>query len=229
MSFRTIAASAGMLAALTLAASSAASAETTGSSPAAASTHARAAKAQHRLVRPQREAKARRGKRARLALARHRHEPPAEPAADAVRRPTATAHADSTGDLREHSSAERRFREFLNPQSFAVVAAEELRSPRLAAAHFSSETAEPEIVVANSAAPVAVEEREGAPPIVARDQTAGDDSASKAPALAHSEPVPVERVAQSRKEPERMSYLRWFFVAWGGVLTLASAVRMAVG
>jgi hypothetical protein len=26
-----------------------------------------------------------------------------------------------------------------------------------------------------------------------------------------------------------MSFLRWFFIAWGGVLTFASAVRMAVG
>jgi hypothetical protein len=41
--------------------------------------------------------------------------------------------------------------------------------------------------------------------------------------------VPTQRVAQSEKEPDRMSFVRWFFIAWGGVLTLASAVRMAIG
>jgi len=229
MSFRAIAASAGMFAAVTLVTTSNAPAETAGSTPSAASAHARAAKAPHRVARPQHEAKARHGKRARIALARHRHRPPTEPAAEAERRPTASVHAESTGALRQHSSAARRFREFLNPQSFALVAGEDLRSPRLAAALFSSEIAEPEIVVANGTPPVAAETREGAPPIVAHDQTTADDSPSKVPALAHSDPVPLRRVAQSAKEPERMSFLRWFFVAWGGVLTFASAVRMAVG
>ena len=75
----------------------------------------------------------------------------------------------------------------------------------------------------------AAEPHEEAAPVVARDQTAGDDSPSAAPALAHSDPVKVQRAAPAEKEPEHMSFLRWFFVAWGGVLTLASAVRMAVG
>ena len=48
-----------------------------------------------------------------------------------------------------------------------------------------------------------------------------------APALAQS--VQVERAVPREKPSDGMSFLRWFFVAWGGVLTFASAVRMAVG
>ena len=226
MSFRTIAAGAGMLAALTFVATSTAPAETAGTKP-SASSHTRAAKPAQRVAKPQREAKARRGKRTRLARQRHRQ--PAEPTAHAARRPLASARAEGPAAVRQQTSAARRFREFLDPQSFALVANEQLRSPRLLAAHFSDEIADPELVLANATAPVADDPRAEAPAVVARDQTTGDDSASKAPPLAHSDPVQVQQVAQSEKEPDRMSFLRWFFVAWGGVLTFASAVRMAVG
>ena len=226
MRFHTIAAGAGMLAAVTFAATSTAPAQTAGAKP-SASTHTRAAKPQHRVAKPQREAKARRGKRARLARQRHRQ--PAAPVAEAVRRPTASAHAESPTALRQQASAERRFREFLNPQSFTVVATEQLRSPRLLAAQFSDEITDPELVLADATETVAAAPPAEAPPILAHEQTTGDDSPSKAPALAHSDPVQVQRAAQSENAPDRMSFLRWFFVAWGGVLTFASAVRMAVG
>jgi hypothetical protein len=97
------------------------------------------------------------------------------------------------------------------------------------AAQFSSEITDPELILADATGTLAAAPRAEPAPIIVRDQTIGDDSPSNAPALAHSDPVQVPRVAQSEKEPERMSFLRWFFVAWGGVLTFASAVRMAVG
>jgi hypothetical protein len=226
MRFRTIAAGAGMLAALSFAATSTALAQSAGANP-SASTHTRAAKPQHRVAKPQREAKARRGKRTRVARQRHRQ--PAEPAAETIRRPTASARAEGPTALRQQTSAERRFREFLNPQSFADMTSEPLRSPRLLAALFSSEITDPELDLESVTGTVAVTPRAETPPIIARDQTTGDESPSEVPALAHSDPVRVQRAAQTEKEPDRMSFLRWFFVAWGGALTFASAVRMAVG
>jgi hypothetical protein len=226
MSFRTIAAGAGMFAAVTLAATSTAPAEPATTKP-SAGTHTRAAKAPHRAVKPKREAKARHGKRTRLARQRHRQ--PAERVGQAARRPMAAAPVESLTALRQETSAARRFREFLNPQSFAVVANERLRGPRLLAAHFSDEVADPESVFTRATAPVAADPRAEAAPIIAGDQTTGDDSPSKATPLAHSDPVQLQRVAQSEKESDGMSFVRWFFVAWGGVLAFASAVRMAMG
>jgi hypothetical protein len=226
MSFRTIAASAGMLAAFTFATTAIAPAEPAGSKSSATST--RVAKPLHRAAKPQREAsKARHGKRTRVA--RNRHRPAAEARAQAVRLPTAFARAESAGAMRQQTAAARRFGQFLNPQSFALAANEEMRSPRLLAAHFSGEIADPEIVLAEATDSVAPDARTGMPPIVAHDQTAADESKSSAPAPAHNDPVQVRRAAPTEKEPDRMSFLRWFFIAWGGVLTFASAVRMAVG
>ena len=225
MSFRIIAAGAGMLAAFTLAATAIAPAETAGSQSSAASTQTRAAKPMHRATKPQREvARARHSKRARLA-ARHRRRPLAEVLGEDIPRPT--ARGESAAAVRQQTTSARRFREFLSPESFAVVANEELRSPRLLAAHFSADIADPEIGVANATEPVAADPPKGPPPMVASDQTTPDDSQAAAPA--QREPVQVRRAAPIEKEPERMSFLRWFFIAWGGVLTLASAVRMAVG
>lgn len=228
MSFRTIAAGAGMLAAVSLAATASAPAET-GAAAATSSVHAHAAKPQHRVVKKQREtANARHGRRTRLALVRHRHRASDESADEIIRRPTTPVREVSVA-AREQTSV-RRFREFLNPQSFAISVSEELRGPRLLAAHFSGEMADPEVVLASLAGPIGADPHEDAAPSVAGDQTTGDDSPSGAPALAHSDTPPVvQRAAPAEKEPERMSFLRWFFVAWGGVLTFASAVRMAVG
>jgi hypothetical protein len=225
MSFRTIAAGAGMLAAFTLAASATASAQTAGSKASAASTQTRVAKPVHRATKPQREAtKARHSRRVRLA-ARQRHRPRAEVAVESIHRPT--ARAESAGVVHQQTASARRFREFLTPESFAGVANEELRSPRLAPAHFAGEVTDPEIAVAGATEPVAAAPPAGPPPIVAGDQTTADESANKAPVQRNA--VQVKRAAPSEKEPDSMSFLRWFFIAWGGVLTFASAVRMAVG
>jgi hypothetical protein len=224
MRFCTIAAGAGMLAAVTFAATSSAPAQSAGAKP-STSTHTRAAKPQHRAAKPQREARARRAKQTRLA--RQRRQQPAEPAADTIGRPTAPAPAESP-TTRPQGSAERRFREFLNPQSFVDTATEQLRSPRLAAAHFSSEITGPALDLESTTGTVAVAPRVGPAPIVAHDQTTSDETPSKTPVIAHSDPVEVQQAAPE-KAPDRMSFLRWFFVAWGGALTFASAVRMAVG
>jgi hypothetical protein len=227
MSFRTIAAGAGMLAAFTLASSATASAQTAGSTASAASTQTRVAKPVHRTTKAQREAaKARQRKRTRLA-ARQRRQPRAEIAVESIHRPTARAETASV--VHQQTPAARRFREFLNPESFADVISEELRSPRLVAAHFSGEVADPEVGLANAGEPAAAAPPAGQPPIVAADQTTADESANKPPAPVQRETVQVGRAVPSEKEPDRMSFLRWFFVAWGGVLTFASAVRMAVG
>lgn len=230
MSFRTIAAGAGMLAAFTLATTASAPAQTSGSAASASSVHVRAAKPQHRVVRKQREAaKARRVKR-RLALTRHRHRSSDESADDTTRRATAPVRETAAAPHRP-SSASRRFREFLNPQSFALSVSEELRGPRLLAAHFSGEISDPEVVLA-SLTPMAAGDRpeRAAAAAVAPDQTTADETPASAPVLAQTDPAPaIQRAAPAQKQPDHMSFLRWFFVAWGGVLCFASAVRMAVG
>jgi hypothetical protein len=171
-------------------------------------------------------AKAHRGKRSRLALTRHRKRPAAEPTDEEVAAPVAQVPPPARPD----TPAARRFREFLNPQPFAVAASETLRRPRLLAAHFSGETPAPEIIATTWSAPVESAPPEDTAAIIAHDQGAGDDSPSTAPVLSHSDATAVQRVGRATNEPTpRMSFLSWFFVAWGGVLTFASAVRMAVG
>jgi hypothetical protein len=227
MSFRTIAAGAGMLAAFTLSTSATASAQTAGSNASATSTQTRVAKPVHRTSRPQREAtKARHSKRARLA-ARQRHRPRAEVAVESIHRPTPRAEPASVSN--QQTAAARRFREFLNPQSFGDVASEDLRSPRLMAAQFSGEAADPDVGLARAPEPVAAVPPAGPPPSVAHDQTTADESANNAPAPVQRDAAQVTRAAPSENDPGHMSFLRWFFVAWGGVLAFASAVRMAVG
>lgn len=227
MSLRTIAAGAVMLA-VTLAMTAPAPAESGAANPSTSSADADATKPHYRAAKQRDAAKARHGKRSRLALARERRKQSAQPADESIRRPTAPARAESPPAVPQETAAARRFRDFLDPQSFAVAAGDRLRSPRLLAAQLSAEIADP-TVFANWTEGAAAVPRDGAPPIVARDQTMGGDSPSMAPALAYGDPVPVARARQTEKEPGRMSLLRWFFVAWGGVLTFASAVRMTMG
>ena len=235
MNLRIGAAGLTMLAALILATTPtrapAQSAEAAPASPTKQPVHARAAKPRHRMAKADAEpAKAHRGKRARLALARHRRRPAPEPIEiETVEESAAPAPAETPVPAHRETSAAKRFREFLSPQSFALAAGEELRGPRLLAAHFSGEMTDPEIIAAawtGAVEPVAHEETA---PVIAHDQTTGDDSPSTAPGLTHSDPIAVVRAAHPDREQPRMTFVRWFFVAWGGVLTFASAVRMAVG
>jgi hypothetical protein len=246
MNRRTIAAGAAMLASLMLATSPTqacdsrfgATCEPATPAPAAApaaavpiqpATRARTAKP-HRTAKVQPEpAKARHGKRARLALARHRRRPAPEPVETDLE-PGAPASAEIAAPPHQETAAARRFREFLNPQSFALAANENLRRPRLLAAHLSGDIADPDIVAAAfSGAVEPAPQPEEAAPVIAHDQATGDDSPSTAAVLTHHDVTEVVRAAPNDKEPARMSFVRWFFVAWGGVLTFASALRMAVG
>jgi hypothetical protein len=225
MSFRIIAAGAGMLAAFTLAASATAAAQTIGSKPSASSSQTSAARPLHRATRPLREAaRARHSRRSRIAT-RHHHRA-SEATAESIRRPM--ARVESLAAVHQQTTAERRFREFLSPRDFAVVSNQELRSPRLSAALFSGQMADPQTVLASTTEPVAADPPTGAPPIVASDPATPDDSANKVVAPAQRDPVQVRRADPTEKQPDRMSFLGWFFVAWGGVLTFASAVRMAM-
>jgi len=182
----------------------------------------------HRLAKGEPEpAKAHHGKRARLALARHRGRPASEPT-EAGPEIVAPARVEALAPVYEETSAAKRFREFLNPQSFALAVNENLRRPRLVAAHFSGEAADPDVIATTSTAPAEPAAQEDAAPIVAHGQTTGDDSPSTAPVLTHNDAAAAVRATRT-EQPARMSFVRWFFVAWGGVLTLASAVRMAVG
>jgi hypothetical protein len=249
MSIRIIAAGAAMLAGLSLAttparacddrfgaactppAPAAAAAEPAAPVAAQPTTRARTAKPR-RVAKAQPEpAKAHRGKRSRLALTRHRKRPAAEPT-DEMPESVAAPVAEVSPRAPQDTPAARRFREFLSPQSFAVAAGETLRTPRLLAAHFSNAMAAPEIGAAALTAPVESTPHQDTTAIIAHDQAVGDDSPSTAPVLSHSDAATTEvRVGRaSGNEPTpRMSFVSWFFVAWGGVLTFASAVRMAVG
>jgi hypothetical protein len=245
MNRRTFAAGAAMLAGLILATSPTracdsrfgATCEPAAPAPAAApaaalpiqpSIRARTGKP-HRTAKVQSEpANAHRGKRARLALARHHRRPVPEPVATDPE-PAAAASAEIAAPSHPETSAARRFREFLSPQSFALAVNENLRRPRLLAAHFSGEIADPDMVATMWSGAVDPAPQADPAPIIAHDQTTGDDSPSTAPVLTHHDATEVVRAVRDDKEPPRMSFVRWFFVAWGGILTFASAVRMAVG
>jgi hypothetical protein len=234
MNFRTIAASAAMLACLSLASTpTRVLAETAATKPATVQpkAHARPGKGKSAAVTRNRQAKAQHGKKARIALARHRQRPAVDPVEDDPETMT-LARPEISAPTRQETSAARRFREFLNPQSFAVAVGEELRKPRLLAAHLTGETADPQIIAAAWNGAIESDPPETAEALVAQDEAVGDHSPSPTAILAHSDAAEVRRVVArtaDNNEPARMSFVRWFFVAWGGVLTFASALRMAVG
>ena len=115
--------------------------------------------------------------------------------------PRAEAAAPVTS-VRPDSTAARRFREFVNPRSFALGPAIELRKPQADVAfHCFDETM-------SSGDPA-----ESTPIVV---QSSEKLEARQAP------PIPAPKSGE-------MSLLRWIFVAWGGILTAASAARMVIG
>jgi hypothetical protein len=230
MNLRTIAAGAAMLACLSLAATPA-PAETATSGSAVSKAHARPAKAKSGAASTRhRQARAQHGKKkTRIALTRHRQRPAAEPAEGAPES-VAPARQETPAPARQETAAARRFREFLSPQSFALGAGENLRRPRLLAAHLTGDMTDPQIIAAAWSGAEEPDPQESTASIIAHDDAIGDDNPSPAPVLTHGDGTDLRRVARAdSNEPERMSFVRWFFVAWGGVLTFASALRMAVG
>lgn len=229
MNLRTIAAGAAMLACLSLAATPA-PAETAASGSAVSKAHARPAKAKSAAASTRhRQARAQRGKKARLALARHRQRPAVEPTEDAPESVT-LSRPETPAPARQETSAARRFREFLNPQSFTLGVGENLRRPRLLAMHLTGDMIDPQIIAAAWNGAEEPSPQESTASIIAHDDAIGDDNPSPAPVLTHGDGSDLRAIARAdTDEPARMSFVRWFFVAWGGVLTFASALRMAVG
>ena len=178
-----------------------------------------------RAPKPTQTARSEKQKKTRVARVRNSH----RAAAMSERRTPAPAPSASTRITATESTAARRFRNFIDPQSFALNDAEELRKPRPAAVHLAGDIADPSIIQAAWTAPTPNEPAASAPaPAPAREQASGDDRAAAAPVVAQSDAAEIRRAAPDG-DPGRMSFVSWFFIAWGGVLTLASALRLAVG
>ena len=129
------------------------------------------------------------------------------------------------------SVATRRFRAFLNPQSFALGAGTELRKPQADVRHLS-----PEMIAAPMVLAAWASSDEGAPaaasvPLAQDEIVASGDPPDAAPtSIAGGEIREVRQASPaSDQKPGQMSMLRWLFVAWGGILTAASAARMLIG
>jgi hypothetical protein len=173
-----------------------------------------------RAARPSRTARTEHHRRARLALTRHRH----RTADVSDERPPAPA---PVAQSRPETTTARRFRSFINPQSFATTPVEDLRKPIPNASHLAGAVADPRLVPVAWESSRASEEAVPAAPIVAHDEASGDDQSEPALVVAQSEMAEVRRAASDGGA--HMSFLSWFFIAWGGVLTLASALRLVVG
>ena len=234
MKLRRLTAGAALLAGFAVAATPAlapAEIAATSSVQAKPTAHVRAGKPHRRNARNQvDQGKPHHGKRSRIALGRHRHQPAPEPAAAVAEVPEVTVQQEAPEASRDSRSA-RRFREFLSPQSFALALKEDLRKPRLLPADLSGDMADPQSIAAARIVTGDAAPQETPAPSIAREEAIGSDSPSPPAVLSHSDTTDVRRVVRSAvdNEPARMSFLRWFFVAWGGVLTFASALRMAVG
>jgi hypothetical protein len=177
-----------------------------------------------RAPKPTQTARAEKQKKPKLARVRRHH----RVAAVTERRPPAPTPSASE---RSESTASRRFRNFIDPQAFALNAAEELRKPRPSALHLAGQVADPSIIPAAwTASPQAPPQPDASAqaPSVPREQASGDDRPVAAPVVAQSDVAEARRAAPDGDQG-RMSFLSWFFIAWGGVLTLASAFRLAVG
>ena len=139
----------------------------------------------------------------------------------------------------ETSPAARRFSEFVSPRLLAVNPIEDLHKPRINLTEFSGETAYPVAQAINqeqtrsaeNGAPagpqpaVKPEQARVAPPNERQTSAtpiAAEVNASALPAQASrsSDPAPSEGAA---------SWVRIVFLAWGGLLTLGSALRLLIG
>lgn len=170
--------------------------------------------------RSARLAKAERGKKRHGVFhARHRHRaaPPDEQPAEILQ------------PRRMGSPASRRFREFLNPMSFTANPVEELRGPRPNSSHLAGEMTDPQGIAALWTRRGGGDGSAGAEPVVARDDAATEDAGEAPPRMAPGLVAEVRRTAPADRDSGNMWMLRWFFIAWGGILTVASVVRMAVG
>jgi hypothetical protein len=174
-----------------------------------------------RAPKPTQTARAEKHKKSRVARVRYSHRVAALP----ERKIPAPVPSAST---RTETTAARRFRNFIDPQSFSLNTAEELRQPRPSAVHLAGEVADPSIVPAAWTPSLPAADPVAQALVTAPEQANGDDRATPAPVVAQSDVAEVRRAAPDG-DHSRMSFMSWFFIAWGGVLTVASALRLVVG
>jgi hypothetical protein len=151
------------------------------------------------------------------------------------------ARAASAKEL-EPAAAALRFREFVNPRSIAVSQAQELRHPKPQASQFALD---PVYALA-----VSLLEPEGEPQEPASGSLPKRGANDAADVIASSAPdqqqveneaaqnaqrkTAIEQMLSSRrplanKDTPSTSWVELAFLAWGGLLTIGSAMRMLIG
>jgi hypothetical protein len=164
-----------------------------------------------------------------------------------VRVVRAETHAVAAIQVRQVSASVRRFREFVNPRSIALNPIDELKRPQPDSAALASDIADPTIAVGLQPSASSVldtpasrddaSEPELAPIEEARPTLEGvaptkvelaDGTPSRGQAQVQSRPATRTAIGQDQA-PARPTWLQLIFVTWGGILTLASAVRLFVG
>jgi hypothetical protein len=139
----------------------------------------------------------------------------------------------------ETSPAARRFSEFVSPRLLAVNPIEDLHKPRINVTEFSGETAYPVAQGINQEPPRTAEN--GAPggalpagkPEQARVPPPNERQTSATPVAAevNASALPVQASHSTDPAPSEgvTSWVRIVFLAWGGLLTLGSALRLLIG
>ena len=152
--------------------------------------------------------------------------------------------AAPTAQTRQQTSASaRRFREFVNPKPIAVNAIDELRKPRPDSADLTASILSPSIAA----------ELQTQPPVSAAfQQVASQDEINEIDLAATSAPARYQLASadmllrnadaarlQTTEEvvtpvaanhaPTGLTWVQLIFLTWGGVLTVASALRLVLG
>jgi hypothetical protein len=152
------------------------------------------------------------------------------------------AREASAKDL-EPSGAALRFREFVNPRSIAVSRAQELRHPQPQAAQFALEPVyalavswlepegEPQEPASGSLrTPGATD----AADVIATSSAPDQQQVENEAAQNAQRTTAIEQMLSSRrplpnKDTPSSSWIELAFLAWGGLLTIGSAMRMLIG
>jgi hypothetical protein len=162
-----------------------------------------------------------------------------------IRLTRAEAHAAPAIMAQHVSASVRRFREFVNPRSIALNPIDELKRPEPDSAALVTFVAYPTIGLEPSAGSVldttAFREEVGEPDLARLEEASptlegaaptkvglADGTASPGQTQAQSRPASRTAIGQDQA-PLGPTWLQLIFVTWGGILTLASAVRLFVG
>jgi hypothetical protein len=159
-------------------------------------------------------------------------------------RPTSRAGATAQIRLQTSAAAARRFREFVNPRPIAANPIDELRKPRPVPADLIGDVAFPAaamlVLTAARETPAEAEQAFSQDELNEIDLAAVPDRQPYRLMSADSGFVSTQPPPQSpataaikstgtERSPAGMTWLQLLFVTWGGVLTLASAVRLFLG